>query len=91
MFVHRDTHAVVFNGHTRIGVNRDLHPIATSRQRLVHRVVDDLMDEMVKRLNVRPADIHARAPADCLKSLQDLNSIGTVFHVFTNDVFRFTH
>ena len=46
--------------------------------RLVHRIVDDLGEEMVHRLVVGAADIHARPPAHRLQPFQHLDVGGAV-------------
>ena len=47
-------------------------------ERLVHGIVDHLGEEMVQRLLVGSADIHARPPPHRLKPFQDLDVLGGV-------------
>ena len=49
----------------------DLDLVAVSGQRLVDRVVDDLVDEVVQTPRTGGADVHAGAAADGLESLED--------------------
>ena len=49
-----------------------------SRQRLVHRVVDDFGEEMMQRLLVGAADIHARPPAHRLEAFEHLDIPGGI-------------
>ena len=46
--------------------------------RLVDRVVDDLPDEVVEAADVGRADVHARAAANGLEALEDLDARGGV-------------
>jgi hypothetical protein len=51
-----------------------------TRQRFVDRVVDDFVDHVMQaRAVVGIADIHARALADGVESLQDPDRFRTVF------------
>ena len=74
MLVDRDAAAVVDDGHARIGVDDDIDLGAGSRQRLVDRVIDHLVDEMVQRFDVRAAHVHAGPASDGFQSLQHLNA-----------------
>ena len=56
---------VLFDGHLDVG--------AVARERLVDRVVDDLVHQMVQAALGRRADVHTRALAHGLEALQDLN------------------
>ncbi len=47
--------------------------------RLVHRVVEDLGRQVVQRMLVGAADIHAGAAPDRFQPLQDLDVLGGVF------------
>ena len=64
-----------------IGSGRS-HRLATansrSGERLVHGVVDRLGEQMVQRLFIGAADIHARTPAHRLEPLQDLDVMSGV-------------
>ncbi len=46
--------------------------------RLVHRIVDHLREEMVQRLFVGAADIHAGAAAHRLQALQHFDGAGVI-------------
>src|SRR5690606_28470402 len=52
--------------------------VAVSGERLVHRVVDDLVDEVVQASRTRGSDVHAGALAHRLETLENLNGIGAV-------------
>ena len=73
MRVDRDAAAIV--DHRDIAVGRHLHldPVGVAGERLVHRVVDDLGEQVVQRLFVGAADIHAGAPTHRLKPFEYLD------------------
>ena len=56
----------------------DLDAGGVAGDRLVHRVVDDLGEEVVQRVLVGAADIHARAAAHRLQPLQHLDVRGAI-------------
>ena len=65
--------AIVGDGQESVGVQFYLDEGGMPRQRLVHRVVDDFGEQMMQRLLVGAADIHARPAADRLKAFQHLD------------------
>ncbi len=67
----RDAAAVVDHPHAAVGQQGDHDLVAVAGQRLVDRVVDDLGDEVVQSALPGRADVHARALADGLESLED--------------------
>lgn len=73
MRIDRDAAAIVGHREEALGVEFDLDEGGVTRQRLVHRIVDDLGEQVVQRLLVGAADIHARAPPHRLQALQDLD------------------
>ena len=79
MIADRDPAAVVDDGHRVVGVDRDRDGVVAAGQRLVNRVVDNLVDEVVKPARARRADVHAGALADRLQALED----GDVLRVVT--------
>ena len=58
--------------------------VAIAGQGLVDRVVDDLIDQMVKTRHARRADVHAGALPDGFQTLKnlDLTSVVLRFHDF---------
>ena len=78
MRVDWDAAAVV--GHRKIAVGLELHfdPGGVAGDGLVHGVVHHLREEMVHRLLVGAADIHAGPTADGLQPFQHLNVGGGV-------------
>ena len=58
----------------------DIHvdKVAAAGERLVHRVVDDLIDQMVKPALIGAPDIHARAASYRFEAFENLNVGGCV-------------
>ncbi|GAA1650679.1 hypothetical protein GCM10009733_054630 [Nonomuraea maheshkhaliensis] len=65
-----DASAVVDHADAVVGEQRDVDLGRVTCQGLVHRVVHDLLDEMVKTALTGGADIHTRALANRLKPLE---------------------
>ena len=78
MRVDRDAAAVVGHGEEAVVLERDLDTVGMARHRLVHGVVEHLGEEVMHRLLVGAADIHAGAPAHRLQPLQHLDVGGGV-------------
>ena len=74
----RDAAAVVDDGDRVVGVDRDVDRVAVARQRLVDRVVDDLVDQVVQAAHTGRADVHARPLAHGLEALEDGDVLGVV-------------
>src|SRR5262245_17999296 len=70
--------AVVPDRARPIGMQDDLDAVAVAGERLVHGVVDGLVDEMVQPVRARVADVHRRALAHGLEALEDLDVAGVV-------------
>ena len=81
----RDAAAVVGDGQVAVGAEMHLDAVGVAGDRLVHRVVDDLGEEVVQRIGVGAADIHARAAPDRLQPLEDLD-VGGGIDVGVRDV-----
>ena len=75
MRVDRDAAAVVGDGDEAVGLDLDLDEMRMPGERLVHGVVDHLGEEMMQRLLVGAADIHAGPPAHGLEPLQHLDML----------------
>ena len=76
--VDRDAAAVVDDLEAAVGVDRHVDPGGQVGHRLVDAVVDDLPDELVEAARIGRADVHARALADRLEALEDLDVGGGV-------------
>ena len=61
-----------------VGVKLDLDERGVALQRLVHGVVDHLGEQVVQRLLVGAADVHAGAPPHRLEPFQHLDVLGGV-------------
>ena len=73
-----DAAAVVVDAAAAVGEQRDVDARAEAGHRLVDGVVDDLPDEVVEAGQTGGADVHARALADRVEALEDLDVLGAV-------------
>ena len=81
LLLHRrdgDAAAVVDDRDRVVRVDRDVDLVAVAGQRLVDRVVDHLVDEVVQATHTGRADVHARSLADGLEPLQDGDVLSVV-------------
>lgn len=69
-FVDRDATAVVDDADAVVGQNRHLDVRGVAGERLVDRIVDDLVHQVVQAARAGGADVHARADAHCLKAFE---------------------
>src|SRR5690606_5230269 len=65
-----DAAAIVFHGEAAVRVDGDRDLRAVTGERLVHRVVDHLVDELVEAVGHRVADVHAGALAHRLTAFE---------------------
>ena len=72
MDAHGKAAAIVLHGDGAILVQGDFDVRAIARQRLVHRVIHDFINQMVQAAFVRRADIHAGAVAHSLQPFEHL-------------------
>ncbi len=56
--VDRDARAGVANGHRVVRMDRDVDEVVSARERLVDRVVDHLVDEVMQATRARRPDVH---------------------------------
>ena len=70
--------AVVLDADAAVGEQADDDAVAEARHRLVDRVVDDLVDEVMQSARAGGADVHPRAQPDVLHALEDLDVLGVV-------------
>ena len=73
-----DAAAVVDDGHRVVRVDRHRDGVAVARERLVHRVVHNLIDKVVQPAHPGRADVHARTLADGLEALENRDVLGVV-------------
>ena len=73
MRIDRNAAAVVGDGDKAVRRHLDLDPVGMAGERLVHGIVDHLGEQVMQRLLVGAADIHAGAAADRLEPFQNLD------------------
>ena len=73
MRIDRDAAAIVGDGQEPVGRKLDLDEGGVAGHRLVHRIVDDFGEQVVQRLLVGAADIHAGTPPHRLQPFQHLD------------------
>ena len=78
MRVNRDPAPVVGDGQKSVRGQLDLDEAGVAGQRLVHRVVDDFRKQVMQRLFIGAADIHARPPSYRFQAFEDLNIAGGI-------------
>ena len=78
VLVRRDAAAVVDDGDGVVDVQRDVDLIAEARERLVDRVIDDFVDEVMQPGSPSRPDVHGRALADSLQPFEDLDLVRPV-------------
>ena len=76
--VHGDAAAVVGDRDGVVRVDRDLDVVALAGERLVDRVVHDLVDQVMEPADAGRADVHARALAHRLEALEDRDVLRAV-------------
>ncbi|RPK47495.1 hypothetical protein EES39_11520 [Streptomyces sp. ADI92-24] len=76
--VDRDAPAVVDHPDRAVGEDRDIDRVGVAGQRLVDRVVDDLLHQVVQASLTGRADVHAGPLADRVQALQDGDRAGVV-------------
>ena len=78
MRIDRNAAAVIGDGDEAVRLHLDFDPVGVAGQRLVHRIVDHFGEQMMQRLLVGAADIHAGTAANRLEPLQHLDMFGGV-------------
>ena len=76
--VDRNAAAVVDDRDGVVDVDRDVDLVAVAGERLVDRVVDDLVDEVVQPRRAGGADVHGGTLADRLEAFENLDLVGAV-------------
>ncbi len=73
MRIDRNAAAIVGDGQKSVGAEFHLDERGMARQRLVHRIVDDFGEQMVQRLLIGAADVHARPAPHRLEAFEDFD------------------
>ena len=76
--IDRHAAAVVGDGQIAALLERHLDERRVAGDRFVHRIVDHLGEQMMERVGIGPAHIHARAPAHRLQPLEHFDRGGGV-------------
>ena len=76
---HRDSTSVVPYGNGPVVIDLNVNGITEARERFIHRIVHDLIYQMVQTSGGCAADIHSRPLSHRLQALQYLNLICSVF------------
>src|SRR3989304_10551408 len=69
MEIDRDAAPVVSHGYTAVLVDRDIDAVTYSRQGFVDRIIHDLINQMVQRLDIGAAHVHTWTPPDGFQAL----------------------
>ena len=75
---HGDTSAIIRNSGGAVFVQCHMDLTAKTGQMLVHRVVNNLIDEVVQALAGDTADVHAGTLADGFETFQHGNAVGII-------------
>ena len=78
MRINRDAAPVIGNRQEAVGVEFVGDDIGVAGHRFVHRIVDDFGKQVMQRLFVGAADIHARTTPDRLQPFQHLDGRGGI-------------
>ena len=91
MFVDRDAAPIVTHPQSAVSQNRHFDVVANAGESFVDRIIDDLVDTMVKPSFTRRTDVHARTLTNRLESFEDCNRRGVVGLAFRDfdDAFPF--
>src|SRR5690606_13903557 len=73
-----DAATVVDDPDAAIGEHRHVDGVAVSGERLIDRVVDNLINEVVKAAGTGRADVHTGAFANRFESLKNLDLVGAI-------------
>src|SRR5215471_4376512 len=77
--VGRDAAAVVAHRYRAVGIERDQDLLGIAGERLVDRIVDDLIDHMMQAgAVIGVTDVHARTLAHGVEALEDLDGVGVI-------------
>ena len=78
MRLDRNTAAIIAHGDEIILIELDRDDGSVARHRLIHRIVYHFGKQMMQRLLIRAANIHARTTTNGLEPLQNLNRLSGI-------------
>ena len=78
MHPHRDTTAVIIHCGRAVRLQRYLDPVTETGQMFIHRVIHDLIDQMIQSLGGHAAYLHTRTLPHCLQAFQDRDTAGVI-------------
>ena len=76
--VHWNATPIIAHHQPIIGLKRYFDAVGMAGHRLIHRVVDDFGRQMMQRVFIRAANIHAGATPDGFQPLQHFNILGGI-------------
>ena len=79
MHAYRDSSTVITNGTGAILSQCYPYILGISRQMLIHRIVQDFVDEVIETSGTYGTDVHTGSHSDRFKSLQDRDTRRIVF------------
>ena len=78
MHPHRDSTAVIRYGTGTVRFQDHLNPVTVPCQMLVHRVIHDLIDQMIQTLSRNTSYIHTRTFPDRFESFKHRDTAGVI-------------
>ena len=76
--VHRNAATIIAHHQPIIGLKRHFNAVGMAGHGLIHGVINDLGRQMMQRVFIRAANIHAGAAADGLQPFQHLDILGGI-------------
>ena len=75
---HRDTSSVIYNCDRIILIDRHINSITKTSQSFIHRIVYDLVDQVMKTSGRGTSNIHTRPFSYRFQAFQNLDLVGAV-------------
>src|SRR5664280_383443 len=74
----RDTTTIVHNADRVVRMNRNVDSCTETTHRLIDRVVDHFIGQMVQTFHPDVANVHGGTQTNCLKAFKHLNIVGSI-------------
>ena len=84
MLLNRDATTVIDNRDRVVGMNEHLDMVAITSEGFVNRIIDYLVNQVMKATGTGSANVHARALANGVKAFEDLDRIRAVVFFFVS-------